>query len=80
MMKQNERNVSIASNIITACCILHNMCEIHGDTFNEEWLEDVNMEESDKTQSSATTTTSRNSGGVSMICSALVQYLTHNYL
>ena len=50
-MKQNERNVSIASNIITACCILHNMCEIHGDTFNEQRLEDINTEESDGTES-----------------------------
>lgn len=25
--------------LVAACCVLHNMCEVHGDTFNEEWLE-----------------------------------------
>ena len=28
-------------NDITACCILHNICEIHQDEFDEEWLEEV---------------------------------------
>ena len=51
MTKQNERNVTNVPNIITACCILHNMCEIHGDTFNEQRLEDINTEESDGTES-----------------------------
>ena len=27
--------------VVGACCILHNICQIHGDTFNEEWLQDV---------------------------------------
>ena len=79
MTKQNEMNVSKVPNIITACCILHNVCEIHGDAFNEEWLEDINTEESDGTQSSATTT-SGNSGYASAIRSALVQYFTQNPL
>ena len=25
--------------VITACCILHNICEAHGDRFNEKWIE-----------------------------------------
>ena len=28
-------------NVITACCILHNICEIHGDTFDTAWLEEL---------------------------------------
>ena len=51
MTKQNEMNVTNVPNIITACCILHNMCEIHSDTFNEQRLEDINTEESDGTES-----------------------------
>ena len=27
--------------VVGACCILHNICQIHGDTFNEEWLQDI---------------------------------------
>ena len=35
--------------IITACCVLHNMCEVHGDTFNEEWLQDNISTDTDET-------------------------------
>ena len=27
--------------IVTAACILHNVCEIHSETFNESWLQEV---------------------------------------
>ena len=27
--------------LIAACCILHNLCEIHGERFNEDWLQDL---------------------------------------
>ena len=29
------------SNIIAAACILYNMCEVHGERFNNAWLQDV---------------------------------------
>ena len=29
------------SELVIACCILHNICEIHGDEFSEEWLDGV---------------------------------------
>ena len=25
-------------NAITACCVLHNICEVHQDAFDEQWL------------------------------------------
>lgn len=28
--------------IVAVCAILHNICEIHADEFNEQWLPDVN--------------------------------------
>ena len=28
-------------NAVTACCIQHNICDIHQDEFDEEWLEKV---------------------------------------
>ena len=27
---------------VTACCILHNICEVYHDEFYEQWLDDVN--------------------------------------
>ena len=28
------------STVVAAACILHNVCEIYGDHFNEAWLQD----------------------------------------
>ena len=41
LMKRNDMNIENIPCIVTTCCILHNMCEVHGDTFNELWMEDV---------------------------------------
>ena len=30
------------STAVTACCILHNICEVYHDEFYEQWLDDVN--------------------------------------
>ena len=38
-----------------ACCILHNLCEVHGDIFNDDWLEDLDlMQPNDATVSTTT--------------------------
>ena len=42
LQKRNDMSIEHIPCIISACCILHNVCEIHGETFNETWLEDVN--------------------------------------
>ena len=34
-------NVGDVPNVIAACSTLHNICEIHGDSFDESWLEGV---------------------------------------
>ena len=34
-MKKNEMDVRNIPIVISACCVLHNMCEIHGDAFND---------------------------------------------
>ena len=38
LIKQNEMNVTNVPNVVVACCILHNMCEIHGEEFDNDWL------------------------------------------
>ena len=35
LMKKNEMHTDHIPVVISACCILHNMCEIHGDGFND---------------------------------------------
>ena len=41
LMKQNDMHLSNVPKVITACCILHNICEIHGETFDNNWLEEL---------------------------------------
>lgn len=45
--QKNGMNISNIPNIIAACCVRHNVCEIYGDWFNEEWLQEVNLEQPD---------------------------------
>lgn len=38
LMKRNDTDIRFLPTLATACCVLHNICEIHGDNFNDEWL------------------------------------------
>ena len=40
LMKKNEMSVSNIPSVIAACCVLHNICEIHSDSISESWLEE----------------------------------------
>ena len=38
LLKRNDTNVVFMPTYVTACCVLHNVCEVHHDGFNEDWL------------------------------------------
>ena len=38
-MKRNDMHTLHIRTVISAICILHNLCEIHGESFNDRWLE-----------------------------------------
>ena len=61
-------------NVIAAACILHNICEVHGERFNDAWLQDVR---SAGNSSEPPNTTCRDgpSEKPKQIRDALVQYL-----
>jgi len=42
LLKRNEMLVENIPNVITAACVLHNICEVHHDHFNYSWLQDSN--------------------------------------
>ncbi|XP_017351072.1 uncharacterized protein LOC108280525 [Ictalurus punctatus] len=46
LLKRNDCHVDGVPAMIVACCVLHNMCEVHGDELAEEWLEAARREES----------------------------------
>ncbi len=35
LLKQHEAHISLVSQIISACCVLHNFCEVHNEMFKE---------------------------------------------
>ena len=36
-MKRNDTDVSFMPTLVSACCILHNLCEVHGNDFDDDW-------------------------------------------
>lgn len=41
LMKRNDICIDNIPTIVTAACILYNVSEIHNETFNEFWLQEV---------------------------------------
>lgn len=41
LSKHNNMEVTRVPQVILACCILHNVCEVHGDTFVSTWLDET---------------------------------------
>ena len=72
LLKRLDINISDVPKLLAACCALHNICEIHGDTFDEEWLEGVEaVSESDTAEAG-----SQSASGES-IRQALMAYFEH---
>ena len=40
LLKRNDAATEDVPMMITACCVLHNICEVHKDEFNDAWIED----------------------------------------
>ena len=41
LTKQNDMEVAHVPQIVSACCILHNICEIHGNCFVDSWMDNT---------------------------------------
>lgn len=46
LSKRNDCGLDVVPTMILACCILHNICEAHGDSFKAEWQMEVDETES----------------------------------
>ncbi|XP_059391526.1 uncharacterized protein LOC132124489 [Carassius carassius] len=40
LLKRNDVDINIVSDIVVACCILHNICELRKETYLHEWTTD----------------------------------------
>ena len=38
LLKRNDMRLDYLCNAVTACCVLHNICEVHQDAFDEQWV------------------------------------------
>ena len=61
LLKRNDVLIHDVPKLVAACCVLHNVCEIHGETFDEDWMNDITDNNSVNTVS--TTSTSLESSG-----------------
>ena len=61
MLKQLDVDISDAPEVVAACCVLHNFCEIHREDFFEDWLEGVQSEACEHSSASATPAQSQDS-------------------
>ena len=41
LLKQNDMQINNTVKVVIDCCILHNMYEIHGETFVDEWMNEL---------------------------------------
>lgn len=70
-MKRVDVSVYDVSDLVSACCVLHNICEVHGDSFNQEWIEGVEVHRSTPT---SVASTSHAGGAAVNIRKALMSY------
>ena len=44
LLKSNDMDISHIPHVILACCILHNICEVHGDSFVPTWMDNLSLD------------------------------------
>ena len=75
LMKRNDMHTNHIPTVVAAACILHNMCEVHGERFNDAWLQDVVQSGSNYSSPPTVCRDGRNESP-KQVRDALVQYFT----
>ena len=75
LVNRNDMHTEHIPTVVSACCIVHNLCEVHGESFNDVWLLEESEYEQPTAPSLPSTSSPRNADDVR---NALVDYLyTH---
>ena len=74
LSKQNEMIITNVTPVVIACCVLHNICEIHGSTFSDDWLNGITLEESESEEPATSTRREESTEDFSYIIQALIDY------
>ena len=74
LSKRNDCGLDVVPTMILACCILHNVCESHGDAFKVEWQDEVAEAESPKPRHKALISTSMDQSHAEEVRGLLCDY------
>lgn len=74
LLKRNDMSIDNIPHVITAACVLHNICETHHEHFNDAWLQT----EGEYTQPDSVASRDTATGLPQDIRNALVQYFQNN--
>ena len=73
LKRMDYYNIDNIINVVASCIVAHNICEIYGDSCDNDW---VNHDETSPQDSSTSDTTK--TGGANSIRNALAEYLSHS--
>ena len=73
LSKQIDMHIDNAPHIIAACCVLHNVCEVHKDNFDEDWLQELDTS-THVQPSCVSSNSSTNTSGGNEVREVLVDY------
>ena len=77
LLKRLDVAIEDVPELVAACCVLHNLCEIHGDQFDEEWLHGTGDNSLESVPSSSTSTATEDTTAVD-IRGALMAHFVNN--
>ena len=64
LLKRLDVAVENAPTVVAACCVLHNLCETHGDSFRDTWMESTTNDTSSNTFTSPATCTHESANNI----------------
>ena len=80
LMKRNNMRIEIIPTVISAACILHNICEIHGETFQECWFQDIQTSNALQQPNVTATTANRTEERAKQVQIGLVSYFNNDHI
>ena len=76
LLIRNDVTIDHMTTLVTACCILHNLCEVHQDSFDEQWLDEEVQASNQSLSTSASTIPSSSTS--TAVRDALCDYIERN--
>ena len=74
LLKRNDTATEDIPILITACCVLHNTCEVHKEHFDDAWLQDMESDVPTETINNAPNQSASNTSA-ELIRQSLCRYM-----